>query len=612
MKFNKAILAVSLLVGTFTACTDKWDDHYAVAQHGEGTLWQAISNDPSLSNFKQVLEAVYEEVPGRGRVYTYKEALSGSQVFTVFAPNNTELTDDYRDLLIDAYHVERAKDGLKNNKTMLVKNFIQNHISLYNYSVSDVMRDTVIRMMNGKNLAFGKDKFAGNAYLTTNKVTGNGILFTMDKTADYMPNVYEALNLAKDYKLDYVWNYVKKFDVTKLNSAESFPGEIKDGKTHYLDSVTYIENDLLEETVNAKILNEDSCYWMVVPEDALWEKLVDKYSKYYKYDEKVAERDSFQLHFPRYAILAGAAFSKSSNPKIFQDGSATAKDSIMSTNAIPYTYLRSMYGNNADNHNFYTYYNPYGAGGVLTDCEPFECSHGKLLIAKDKWNIPEERTFLRTIVMEAESNQTLDTLNVSSSTNKSGDTNPAKTYSVSTDNPFYNKVSGNQFLEISPSGVSNFSKALFDVRGVLSGVSYDIYVVTVPAIAGDTLASEKQKLPIIFRCAVQCHDEKGDAYYVNIKDGKLQYKVLDAAGKPTTDYTKAVVYGENHTNNPDKVDSVLIGTVTFPVSSYGVSEPQVKLLFQSYVGSSAFEKTANRTLRLDCIVFKPSVKKDEE
>ena len=68
---------------------------------------------------------------------------------------------------------------------------------------------------------------------------------------------------------------------------------------------------------------------------------------------------------------------------------------------------------------------------------------------------------------------------------------------------------------------------------------------------------------------------------------------------------KVRVYDTNRQNDPTKVDSIYIGTVTFPTCSYSTSEPQVKLIFQSYVTSSQYEKTANRTLRLDCIVFKP-------
>ncbi|MCF0192297.1 MAG: fasciclin domain-containing protein, partial [Prevotella sp.] len=182
MKFNKAILVVSLFIGVVTACTDKWDEHYSVAQHGEGSLWQTISNDASLSNFKKVLEAA-----------NYDAQLSSSQVFTVFAPNNTELTDEMCAKLIQQYNAE-MQQGIKDKDNSVVKEFIQNHISLYNYSVSNVMPDTTIRMMNGKNISFTKEQFAGHNYISKNTAAANGIIYTIGNIADYHPNVYEALS----------------------------------------------------------------------------------------------------------------------------------------------------------------------------------------------------------------------------------------------------------------------------------------------------------------------------------------------------------------------------------------------------------------------------------
>ena len=84
-KINKYISVGMMVCGVaaaFTACSDTWDDHYeslgdsSTGVH-EGSLWQAISSDPNLSNFARVIEGC-----------NYKAALDGSQVFTVFAPTN--------------------------------------------------------------------------------------------------------------------------------------------------------------------------------------------------------------------------------------------------------------------------------------------------------------------------------------------------------------------------------------------------------------------------------------------------------------------------------------------------------------------------------------------
>ena len=62
-----------------TSCSDTWDDHYEGKAQGaqDGTLWQAIKQNGSLSNFASVIEAC-----------GYDKSLAGSQVFTVFAPTN--------------------------------------------------------------------------------------------------------------------------------------------------------------------------------------------------------------------------------------------------------------------------------------------------------------------------------------------------------------------------------------------------------------------------------------------------------------------------------------------------------------------------------------------
>lgn len=590
MKIKNTILAISLLIGATTACTDEWNDHYFVAQLGDGvTIWQTISNDESLSNFKQILQ-----------VANYDASLDGSQVFTVFAPTNDELTAEMRDMLIEQYKKEKAA-GVKEKENSVVKEFIQNHIALYNYSVSEAMKDTTIRMMNGKRVDFTKNQFNGRDYVSKNTPNKNGVLFKINDVAEYVPSVYEALSKAEN--ADSVWDYLSTFHEDKFDSKNSVPGDIIDGKTHYLDSVTNKKNKFFDEMLkNANVLNEDSCYWMIVPTSSVWKNLVADYSKYYQYDEKVAERDSFQYHFPRFAVLQGTTFSKTANPAIFQSGNASATDSLVSTNAVSYRKRQETYG--SYNLKYFQYDNPFGSNGILANSNSMSCSNGKLFIT-DVWNISPRQTFLRDIIMEAESANTIDSLNVKSDNNRGGDTNQGKIVKVTSDNPYYNKVSGNSYLEITPSGVTNFSKALFDVRNVLSNVPYDIYVVVAPAEAGDVEATATQKLPVIFRCAIQCHNEKGEAYYVNINDGSLQQPVYNSSGQPTTNYTKTAVYGKNQQNDPTKVDSILIGTVTFPTCSSQVSIPQVKLLFQSYVTSSNFEKTANRTLRLDCIVFRP-------
>ena len=53
----KAAAAVIAVAGS-TACSDTWDDHYAAADNtANGTVWEAMQADNSLTNFTRVVKA---------------------------------------------------------------------------------------------------------------------------------------------------------------------------------------------------------------------------------------------------------------------------------------------------------------------------------------------------------------------------------------------------------------------------------------------------------------------------------------------------------------------------------------------------------------------------
>jgi hypothetical protein len=50
-------------------------------------------------------------------------------------------------------------------------------------------------------------------------------------------------------------------------------------------------------------------------------------------------------------------------------------------------------------------------------------------------------------------------------------------------------LSSNSFATILPAGASSNTMAVFNIPNVLSNAGYDVYMVTAPALAADTLAS---------------------------------------------------------------------------------------------------------------------------
>ena len=100
MKYNNIlnkVMGVALAALSLTACTDTWNDHYDAANGLNGgvdaTLWQTISTDQQFSNFAKVVKAC-----------GYDKALNSSQMFTVFAPTNSNFTLEEADKLIETYN----------------------------------------------------------------------------------------------------------------------------------------------------------------------------------------------------------------------------------------------------------------------------------------------------------------------------------------------------------------------------------------------------------------------------------------------------------------------------------------------------------------------------
>lgn len=549
MKYNKILIAAATLtLGLAVAsCNDTWDEHYESQKQGECSMWEALAGDADLSNFTAVLEAT-----------GYKPALSSSQVFTVFAPTNASFSAAQRDSVIDLYKKEK-KEGVSERRNSAVREFVLNHIALYNHSVSSLTSDSIL-MMNRKYMALSPNALGGSGLVRKNVATHNGVLYSLNRQASFSPNVFEYFG--KDKDLDSVANFIYQYNEEVFIASQSVPGEIKDGKTHYLDSVTSLRNVILSDIGNISI--EDSSYLMVVPTNKEWKRLLETNTTYFQYDANVPKRDSLMYLLPRLHILAGTVFSRTINPE------SAMRDSVMSVNSVPYSRREIMYG--AYWKKYYQYDRPYDEGGVFYGAVNCPCSNGTVL-KSDNWNMKRTDTFLREIVTEAEGATSLDSV-------ESKTTRPLDYWRVGSASSAYNMISGHGFVQISPSGSANTS-TVFKVADVLSNVAYDVYIVALPSkyVSQDTLS-----LPTKFRTTIYYHDESG------------RETSFDTSDDLVTD--------------PDRIDSVFVGTYTFPTSSWGLERPQVKMQIDGRVTNSDVRNNrATKTLVLDAIVFKPH---DEE
>ena len=569
-------------LGGFTSCTDTWDEHYQQGAMGDGNLWDAIKANQQLSNFARVIEAT-----------GYDKSLSSSQVFTVFAPTNDTFTDADANDIINKYQTELAK-GLKGEKNAAIKEFVMNHIALYNYSIANESPDTTIRMMNGKYLGLTNSTFSDRPFTSTNNVTGNGILFTINEKAEYVYNLFEYIK--NDPDLDSVSNFLYMTDPYELHKivfqpAASVPGDIIKGQQHYLDSVTTTRNEILTTWLKALLDDEDSCYYALMPTNKAWKEQYAKNKPLFQYDKQVLGRDSLMYLYPRVNIIRGMQFSKNANPLL---GTTEAIDSIMSplatsSNSNNYANRKLNYGS-YDIHP-YQYDKPYAKpNGIFTDIKgKKECSNG-VLMKTDNWKVDRKQTFMQQIIMEAETANTTDSL-----LGETQDAKPTWTYTgVQPTNPFYNKISNHVYQTLIPVNQKDMG-VLLNFRSVLSNQKYDMYVVTVPATAGDTLATDI--LPTRFGVTLYWHDMDGKQVSKEVTDkdgGDISY---DSSTRKQTFLT-----------DPTKVHEIHIGTFEFPTCSYGLQEPQVKALISVNVRSSdVVNHKYTKTLRIDCIKLVPRI-----
>ena len=564
--YNKVLgLAVAALA--LVACSDTWDEHYNGGATGvhEGSLWQAIKQDANLSNFASVVEAC-----------GYDKSLASSQVFTVFAPTNDNFSASEAQELIEAYNAEKGR--VNDNDNAVIKEFLQNHIALYNYSVSNGSSDS-IAMMNGKFVTLTSSDFGGSSLLSTNQLYNNGVLFTIAGKAEYFPNVFEYLRKDSDLDSLYSFLYNERFYRKEFQPEKSVAGDIVDGKTVYLDSVFRQQNDLFDgEFLRANLNIEDSTYWMIAPTNEVWKNLVEEYADYYNYDDKVGDRDSLFYTNTRMAIMRGMVFSRTTLTDAMLAG-----DSAVSTNTYAnYTYRRALWGL-PELH--YYQYNWQGGNGIFAGTQDVECSNGIVKKATSSV-INKYQTFYQWIIVEAEGQGSIRNVSkapVSGSETDSVETVVPMPRHVNPDNEFFGKVWNDGYVEFMPANTTLNHTVTFNIPDVLSNIGYDIYLVTAPALANDSNATDIQRLPTKMRATLGYHDQSGAA--------------------------KETVLVQTAETTPDVVNYLLLAEdYKFPVCSYGLREPdtQVSLKLETRVLSAEQRNnTYTRTMNIDCILLVP-------
>jgi hypothetical protein len=249
---------------------------------------------------------------------------------------------------------------------------------------------------------------------------------------------------------------------------------------------------------------------------------------------------------------------------------------------------------------YYQYFSPFSSNGVFNGNTNVACSNGTAMKVSD-WKIDKRETFFQTKIIEAESQGSIREVSkvvnkINTNVDGTKDTTwietivPRNRY-VQSGNDYYNKVSNNGFVEFEPTRTTVNHSVTFNITDVLSNIGYDIYVVTAPALANDSNATDIQRLPTNLKFTLYHHVQDGSV----VKTGKTE-------GVPLLNNTAT-------SNHPDEVDYIKVAeNFKFPVASYGLDEeePQVSLKVETYVSSKQQKDNVyTRTMRIDCIILKP-------
>ncbi len=528
-----------------TACAD-WDDHFdadtAILDSQKATLWQNISSKSNLSQFAALLEKV-----------GYQENLSASQTYTVWAP-------------VDGSFDYDALTAVGNDR--LLKQFVQNHVARNNYPATGVL-DEDIYMLNEKLMKFsgsGADyTIQGIALDGANENIGssNGTLHFIGKNIPFLQNIYESLN-NEDYALDSISDYFHNYDEKVLDESKSVAGPVVDGEQTYLDSIFY-ESNSLYSLYRAYINREDSNYTMMVPTNTAWQKARTQIDQYYNYIPEyryvrtnssgtdttiiVTLKDAVQLRdsLKNYKLVSDLFYNNNlgANTKLkdLKEGATPECDSLITTK------YNILYGDDAKN--------------LFTDAKRVNKSNGAIWVT-DSLRLRPWLSWNPELTIEAES-YAYKTVNAEGM--------DVKRSSVS------GELSSNRYIEVKPSTPTAQPEVFVKLPDVRSA-TYQIYVVMVPITYGNTSAEYR---PNSFSAYVQ----------YSLENGRL-------SGEETLKGESGTVFT---TSDEERIDTVSLGTVTFPTSYYGVEgNPYLRLRSRF---QSKYEGMYERTLRVDCIILRP-------
>ena len=542
-------MAAAVLMAA-TSCSDFSDYNdtpVSDVQQADRTLWENISQNDQLSDFATLVKKA-----------GFDDELSQPHYYTVWAPLNG--TYD-------------ASSLMSADSATVLYQFVKSHIAEYNHSVSGLV-DERIHALNRKSFAFegdGQYTYAGHTLRQLNLPNSNGIMHLLDGAARFYPNLYEYLFSCEG--IDSVATFFKRYETSVLDTKNSVLGPTINGKQTYIDSVMITSNSLLNR-IKAKLDKEDSTYTMLVPTNEAWLAHYDKISKCYNYINTTVAQNIDEAtstsSAPTASVTVDAAYTKDSLTRLHLVSDLVYNNNNYYNNWLiddtvePYDTLYST------TYGYMT--NPQEIMSRVIDRETM--SNGTFCLVDSLAFRPWEswcyslgqsplnsRTWTGSNTMVYIDNTLFDAI-------KYVPKNPAQ------------KQLG--YLWVTP--LSNYGKPQLDVklRNVLS-TTYNISIVLAPGMdVGEDADGNKFLKP-------------------NMLDFTLSY--CDAKGKLATQKLNQKVV-----NDPTRVDTLAVGTFTFPVAYAGLGDnvyPNLKITTDFGVFDKAKMAAYTRDFSIISILMKP-------
>ena len=583
------IICSLLFSTTFTSCAD-YNDYNSVPSAGDmpganNTLWENISTDTQLTKFASLAKKC-----------NFSEVLNSPRFYTLWAPVDNAISDaEYNQLM--------ASDS-----ATIVKQFMQQHMTEYNYPVSEALESTTIISLNSKHHAFTKSSFDGFSYVDNaiNLPSTNGVMHKINGLSEFHQNLYE--NIDNLTGCDSIKNYIQKYDEYYLDVNASVIGPLRDGKQTYLDSVMKKRNNVIRSIMRADLEDEDSTFCMLIPNDKAWNDAYAAISPRYNYIPKLdymdltlktaeaknttattakavkaAEADGeLQDSLTCRNIVSNLVFSKcyQRNYPLFGIGSFTAADTAYTTSRNDLTNMQEVLNHTTDISEM--------SNGVARTIDSLAfCSwetYNPMIGAfyPDATKAVKKLTFHNIPVDSLAGRDSLF----------SKVPEMIRQWILPKTSRFFSYVAVDSANIDGTTGKPEFDFAL---RGVRSA-TYHIYVVTVPAQVEEPLADVK---PYYLRFYLSWTDAKNKQQYTVLPQGSN--KELEMTTDEGTNTNKLIYLGD-----PGKVNVFDLGDFTFPACYYGLDAyPSLMIGHTKTYTSSSSRKKYDQQMRVAGVYLVP-------